>query len=219
MDYRIEVRKHETGGGVMAFGLIQLGLSASSLDDADTVSLVIDRLAGNYYYKNIASSHDPGEIFNTDISGGLPAVIIKSLVHSQPGVIELLPACPRHMRKGRIHGVLCRGQVKVVDMAWEPGKIDMTLESAKDQTLEIRLPFEPERGGVGERGGFDRVESRKQHRKGRAVGGEIRDDQDCSNSSVLVSTAFRPPVILNSFQDPSLRSLDAESPESSSGSA
>jgi hypothetical protein len=47
------------------------------------------------------------------------------------------------MPKGRIQGVLCRGQVKVVDMAWEPGKIDITLESAKDQTVEIRLSFEP----------------------------------------------------------------------------
>jgi len=143
MDYRIEVRKREKGGGVMAFGLIQLGLSASSLGDADTVSLVIDRLAGNYYFRSLASSHDPGEIFNTDISGGLPAVIIKSLVHSQPGIIEILPACPSQMSKGRIQGVLCRGQVKVVDMAWEPGKIDVTLESAKDQTVEIKLSFEP----------------------------------------------------------------------------
>ncbi|MCX6344326.1 MAG: glycoside hydrolase N-terminal domain-containing protein [Armatimonadetes bacterium] len=140
MDYRIEVRKQESGGGVMAFGLIQLGLSASSLNDADTVSMVIDKLASNYYYANIASSHDPGEVFNTDISGGLPAVIIKSLVHSQPGTIELLPACPKQMKSGRISGALCRGQVKIIDMTWSPTSIKVTLESAKDQTVKVKVP-------------------------------------------------------------------------------
>lgn len=141
MEYRIEVRKQEEGGGVMAFGLIQLGLAASSLNNSEAVSMVIGKLAENYYYKNIASSHDPGDLFNTDISGGLPCVIIKSLVHSQPGMIELLPACPKQMQSGRISGIPCRGQAKVVEMTWSPDSVAVTVESAVDQTVVVKLPF------------------------------------------------------------------------------
>lgn len=142
LDLRIAERRKEPGGGVMAFGLVQLGLAAGSLGDSDSVSFVVDRLARNYYFPNLATSHDPGSIFNTDLSGGLPAVLIHSLVQSWPGEVTLLPAPPRQMPAGRLTGALCRGQVTLKELKWSAGSIRATLVSAIDQTIQVRTPSE-----------------------------------------------------------------------------
>jgi len=99
-------------------------------------------LARHYYFRNFASSHDPQHIFNTDCSGGLPAVIVKALVHSWPGTIELLPAVPNQMRSGRITGAPCRGQVTITEMEWQPGRVDVALLSARDQTITLTFPYD-----------------------------------------------------------------------------
>jgi hypothetical protein len=140
LDLRIAERRREPGGGVMAFGLVQLGLAAGSLGDSESVGFVVDRLARNYYFPNLATSHDPGSIFNTDLSGGLPAVLIHSLVQSWPGEVTLLPALPRQMPAGRLTGVLCRGQVTLRELMWNSESVTANLESAIDQTIDIRTP-------------------------------------------------------------------------------
>jgi alpha-L-fucosidase 2 len=142
IELRAAERRRHTDSELMAFGLAQMGLAASSLGDSATVSFVIDMLASHYYFRNFASSHDPQRIFNTDCSGGLPAVIAKALVQSRPGGIELLPAVPDQMRSGRITGVPCRGQVTITEMEWQPGSIDVTLLSAKAQSNTLEFPYD-----------------------------------------------------------------------------
>jgi len=44
--------------------------------------------------RHLASMHNHKTLFNMDISGGLPAVIIKMLMASDSGKIRLLPALP-----------------------------------------------------------------------------------------------------------------------------
>ncbi len=125
-------------GGVMGFGAVQIGLAAASLGDAESAWFSVDRLATRYYYPTFASSHNAGpSIFNADISGGLPAVIVEMLVQSQPGSITLLPALPKQMPAGRIVGVPCRGQVTVEELKWSPDKVEFTLRSAKDQEMTV----------------------------------------------------------------------------------
>ena len=136
---RAQWRRQEPGGGEMAFGLVQLAQAASSLGDSDTVSFVLDRLARYYYFSNLATAHNPGAIFNTDLSGGLPAILIKSLLNSRPGMIELLPARPAQMPAGRIGGLPCRGRILAHELRWSPGSLHVTLESAKTQTVTLRL--------------------------------------------------------------------------------
>lgn len=140
VDLRVAERRKERGGGVMAFGLVQLGLSAASLGDAGTSSFVLERLAKNFYFSNFASSHDPGSIFNVDLSGGLPAILIQCLVRSEPGLIQLLPAVPTQIPTGRISGVLCRGQITVADLRWAPDRAVVSLESRRAQTIALRTP-------------------------------------------------------------------------------
>jgi hypothetical protein len=77
-----------------------------------------------------------------DISGGMPSVIIKMLVASAPGKLQLLPALPKAWPTGTIEGALCRGQIEVKRLHWSPDGIEATLRSGKAQTVLLELPTE-----------------------------------------------------------------------------
>ena len=133
---RADYRKRS--GNVMAFGEMQIGLAAASLGDAKNVWGVVERLATHYYYPTFASSHNTGpNVFNADISGGLPAVMVEMLVQSKSGNISLLPALPKRLSRGRITGVPCRGQVTVRELKWSPKTIEFTLESSVDRKIGV----------------------------------------------------------------------------------
>jgi hypothetical protein len=140
----IELRMKERiprSGGNMAFGLVLLGQSATSLRDGKTADQILRWLTNHYFYAGLAASHDPGpKTFNVDISGGLPDLVIRMLVQSAPGRIDLLPAWPSDLPSGNIEGVLARGQVLVKSLGWAPGQIDVVLHSPKDQTVVLSLP-------------------------------------------------------------------------------
>ncbi len=136
---RFDFRKQENGGE-MAFGLVQLGLVTASLRDASMTGEILEWLANNYWYANLVTTHNPKSLFNTDLCGGFPAVVVHSLVDSQPGWIELLPALPEQWRQGSIEGISCRGQIVIRSLRWSPKEVDLTLVSARDQVIELRHP-------------------------------------------------------------------------------
>jgi alpha-L-fucosidase 2 len=129
-------------GGFMSFGLVQLGQASASLGQADLAYRCLVPLLNRYWLHNLASMHNAKKLFNTDISGGLPAVLIKMLVASDPGVVQLLPACPSAWPSGAIEGVLCRGQIEIGRLAWNDKAIQVLLRSGKEQTLTLRAPGE-----------------------------------------------------------------------------
>ena len=68
-------------------------------------------LAARYWRPSLVSSHDAlggaggGEgLFNVDICGGLPALIVEMLVQSSVGTVRLLPACPPEWGVGAHRG-------------------------------------------------------------------------------------------------------------------
>ncbi len=128
------------GGGIMSFGLVQLGQSAASLGEADLAYEVVDMLANVYWWPNMVSTHNPDNIFNVDICGGMPAVIIKMLVYSEPGKIVLLPALPKQWPSGVIEGVLCRGQVEIKRLKWDDRRVELSLVSQIPQNVTITIP-------------------------------------------------------------------------------
>jgi len=147
-------------GGFMSFGLVQLGQASASLGEADLAYRCLVPLLNRYWLHNLASMHNAKKLFNMDISGGLPAVVIKMLVASDPGVVALLPACPPAWPSGTIEGVLCRGQVEVGRLAWNGKSIQVLLRSGKAQTLTLRAPGEikdaaVKKGGAAIRAGGD----------------------------------------------------------------
>jgi hypothetical protein len=139
IEKRMDYRRHEPNGE-MAFGAVQLGLAAASLGEAETCREVVDWLANLYWTPALTSTHNAHSIFNTDICGGLPAVVIKMLVASEPGRLDLLPALPAAWGKGRIEGVACRGQVTIKSLAWAGPDVSVTLTSAVRQTVALDLP-------------------------------------------------------------------------------
>jgi hypothetical protein len=142
LEKRMAVRRRENGGD-MAFGLVQMGLAAASLRDAGTAYEVVDWLANKFWGPNMVSTHDPKNIFNTDICGGLPAVVLRMLVDSSPGRIDLLPALPPQWPAGTLTGALCRGNIEVRTLQWSPAEITATLRSATTQSVAVAIPGEP----------------------------------------------------------------------------
>ncbi len=128
--------------GEMAFGIVQQGFAAASLRKADVCGQILDWLANCYWFPNFVSTHNPQAIFNTDISGGLPALILRMLVDSQPGWIEFLPAWPKTMPDGKLEGTALRSQVTLKEMSWNEDKITAVLSSPVAQRIRIKPPSE-----------------------------------------------------------------------------
>jgi len=138
----IKLERHwNRGSGFMSFGLVQLGQAAASLGEGELAYRCLVHLVNRYWLNNLASMHNHKSLFNMDISGGMPAVIIKMLVASDPGRIRLLPALPAAWPSGTIEGVLCRGQVEVRRLHWNAGSILVTLRSGKMQSILLETPF------------------------------------------------------------------------------
>ncbi len=153
--------KHKRSG-FMSFGLVQLGQAAASLGEGDLAFRCLEQLAVRYWLHNLASMHNHKSLFNMDISGGMPAVVIGMLAGSAPGTIKLLPALPRAWPSGTVEGILCRGEIEIKKLAWTDDAILATLASGKKQYVTVEVPFEVNEVSV-EKGnaGVRRTGSRK----------------------------------------------------------
>jgi hypothetical protein len=142
-DKAVELRmdfRREDQSGTMAFGLVQLGDTTASLRDVEKTGVILDWLANWYWTSSLTTTHNKQSLFNTDICGGMPNLIIRMLVDSQPGWIELLPVLPKSWPSGKLEGVRCRGQIEVRQLAWDARTISVTLKSAIAQDVDLRLP-------------------------------------------------------------------------------
>ena len=125
--------------GFMSFGLVQLGQVVATLGDGELAYLCLRHLVNRFWLNNLASMHNHRHLFNMDISGGQPALIIQMLVGSEPGKIRLLPALPEQWPEGSIEGVLCRGAIEVERMDWNPEEVEVSLRSKLKQTIELEV--------------------------------------------------------------------------------
>jgi len=121
---------------------VQLGQAATSLGEGELAYHCLKHLVNRFWLNNLASMHNHRSLFNMDISGGMPAVIIKMLVASELGKIRLLPALPAAWPAGRIEGVLCRGAIEIRRLQWDGKRIEVTLSSVNSQTVLLELPAE-----------------------------------------------------------------------------
>ena len=142
IELKLETHWKNNQRGFMSFGLVQLGQAATSLGEGELAYHCVRHLVNRFWLNNLASMHNHRSLFNMDISGGMPAVIIKMLAASEIGKIRLLPALPAAWPAGRIEGVLCRGAIEIQSLAWNGKQIDVVLKSAKPQTVVLELPSE-----------------------------------------------------------------------------
>lgn len=141
IDEKMKYRK-KTNGGEMAFGLAQLGFAAAMLGDEQSCYDILGWLSSQYWNNNMVTTHNPGSLFNLDLSGGYPALVAKMIVYSEPGLVSLLPAIPDELKRGSVKGLLLRGGVKIQSMTWGEGNIDLELSLLNDQEFVVRLPGE-----------------------------------------------------------------------------
>ena len=152
MENRLELRRREFKGesvngrppGEMAFGIVQQGMTAASLRNAGDCGVILDYLAKSYWNPNLVTTHNPKAIFNTDLSGGLPALIIRMLADSQPGWLEFLPAWSENLPSGKIEGVKLRGQIELKELEWKNNQIIAVLKSEISQQVQLRMHREIE---------------------------------------------------------------------------
>jgi hypothetical protein len=142
IEFKLDNHWRHNQTGFMSFGLVQLGQAAASLGDEELAYRCLTQLINRYWLNNLASMHNHRSLFNMDISGGMPSVIIKMLVASDPGKLQLLPALPKAWPTGTIEGVLCRGQIEVKQLHWSPEGLEVILRSGKAQTVLLELPAE-----------------------------------------------------------------------------
>jgi len=140
IEHKLDTHWKNNQRGYMSFGLVQLGQAATSLGEGELAYHCLKHLVNRFWLNNLASMHNHRSLFNTDISGGMPAVIIKMLVGSEPGRIQLLPALPKAWPTGTIEGVLCRGQIEIQSLQWSPGKVYVKLVTPRKQTVTLDLP-------------------------------------------------------------------------------
>ncbi|GAB3535061.1 glycoside hydrolase N-terminal domain-containing protein [Arthrobacter tecti] len=140
-------RSSRAGKEEMAYGLVQLGIAAAVLGDAESAKECVDRMSRLYFLPSLATTHDVGEIFNVDISGGMPAVIIAMLIGSTMERLTLLPALPKEWATGTIRGVHARGALKIDELKWTAESLDLQVTALpgstsvrSEQPIEVLLP-------------------------------------------------------------------------------
>ncbi|MFB9863870.1 glycosyl hydrolase family 95 catalytic domain-containing protein [Rufibacter immobilis] len=132
--------RYRENGGEMVFGLAQMAFVTANLEDAATTAQLIDWLARYYWTNGLATYHNPGNLFNLDLSGGYPSVIMRALVYSEPGLVKLLPAKPQAWETGSISGLLLRGGVTVENMAWSKDEVTAVLKASQKQEIMVQAP-------------------------------------------------------------------------------
>ena len=126
--------------GYMSFGIVQLGQVSAGLGHGELVHHCLKHLVNGFWLNNLASTHNRHALFNMDISGGQPSIIIKALADSFPGKVRLLPALPKAWDKGSIEGILCRGAIEINRLHWDQNQVEVEMTSARDQEISLVLP-------------------------------------------------------------------------------
>jgi alpha-L-fucosidase 2 len=125
-----------------AHGSLHRALCAARLHDADLVEANLTKIVGNeMVFRSLMTSHNPGlTTYNADAAHAIPAVVVEALVGSRPGLLELLPALPRHWTRGRISGVRGRNRVTVAELAWDlrRSRAHAVLRSDADVAVTVR---------------------------------------------------------------------------------
>jgi alpha-L-fucosidase 2 len=67
----------------------------------------------------------------------MPRLLVEMVAFSQPGHLELMPACPADFPAGKLYGIRIHGGHKL-DVEWNGGKlVAATLRPGKDESLTV----------------------------------------------------------------------------------
>ncbi len=126
--------------GFMAFGMVQNGLAAAHLGNAELTQRAIHFLVSGFWTTGMGSLHNRDDLFNADISGGFPYLCASALVYADVGRIRFFPARPEAWRSGKLEGIRLRGGIVVKTLAWDSSQSHAVLISDTDQEVTIEIP-------------------------------------------------------------------------------
>ncbi|MFF9148579.1 RICIN domain-containing protein [Streptomyces sp. NPDC014861] len=124
-----------------AHGSLHRALAWGRLKDgAGVYENILKILGGNMVFRSLMTSHNPDlHTYNSDAANALPAVVAESLVHTRPGLLEILPALPEQWARGTIRGVRGRNRVLVESLTWDTAARTATLSLVSDLTQTLDL--------------------------------------------------------------------------------
>ncbi len=121
-------------------GFVHQALVFARLHKGDNVySLVHKLLKSRICYQSLMTDHNTNrgsDTYCTDTELGLIGIVNESLVMSNLGEIEALPALPTKWTKGEITGLSARTNA-TVSVAWDNGTALVTITSAVPQTIKV----------------------------------------------------------------------------------
>jgi hypothetical protein len=124
-----------------AHGSLHRALASARLKDGTGVYSNLRKIIGNnMIFRSLMTSHNPNlEIYNADAANALPGVLSEALIHTRPGIVELLPAVPDQLANGTITGVRGRNRVRIDSLSWDlPDRTaTVTLTSATTQAITL----------------------------------------------------------------------------------
>ena len=136
----VEIRAAENEA---SHALVHRALIGAKLEDAAIVTdALADLMNSRIYYDSLMTNHHTSRSsgYCTDYAIGYVGIINESLVFSEPGAVQLLPALPlKSFDEGSISGLRLRSQAVLEDMTWSvfKGTVTATIRSEKAQTIKV----------------------------------------------------------------------------------
>lgn len=122
---------------------VHRALIAARLKDSENVTgALVDLVNRGIFYDSLMTNHhyNRSSAYCTDFAIGYLGVIHESLLYSNTGKIELLPAVPDSgFNVGEINGIKARTQATIDNMTWNlnNGTVSATITSDVDQTITV----------------------------------------------------------------------------------
>ncbi|MCM1284889.1 MAG: glycoside hydrolase N-terminal domain-containing protein [Acetobacter sp.] len=123
--------------------LVHRSLITARLKDRDELTTALTNLiSSKIYYNSLMTNHhtNASSAYCTDYAIGYLGIINESLLYSNTGEIEILPALLKSgFNSGTITGLRARTQAEITELTWdiEAGTASVTIKSDIDQTVKI----------------------------------------------------------------------------------
>lgn len=135
---RINAGKDDTA----SHGWVHKALVGARLKNAETVYSTLYTLSSSkIYYTSMMTDHNTDRSYGaycTDTGIGMVGIINESLLYSNTGEIEVLPALPKEWESGSIRGLMARTRAQV-DITWTETKAIVKVTSYEAQDIKISL--------------------------------------------------------------------------------
>lgn len=137
--------KYNTSDATAGHGWMHKALVEARLKRGDgMMSSLLKMMNGTAYYSSFMTDHDTNrrnDTYCTDTAFGSMGAVNESLVFSNTGEIEIIPALPYDWSGGKVTGLMSRSRAEITSLDWsfENRTANVTITSNKDEnTIKLR---------------------------------------------------------------------------------